>query len=129
MRISDWSSDVCSSDLSRSIAAPGEQEEGARVRMETTAAAAGCTRCHGSDGRGSAAFPRLAGQSADYLFASLLAFAAGRCHSGFMRVAAAGLDAAVMRQLAEHYGAPTPGWEGRATRRVATKQRGRPAPG
>src|SRR3546814_14854330 len=75
MRISDWSSDVCSSDLSRSIAAPGEQEEGARVRMETTAAAAGCTRCHGSDGRGSAAFPRLAGQSADYLFASLLAFA------------------------------------------------------
>src|SRR3546814_9350334 len=108
MRISDWSSDVCSSDLSRSIAAPGEQEEGARVRMETTAAAAGCTRCHGSDGRGSAAFPRLAGQSADYLFAWLLAFAGGRRHRGFMRAAAAGLDEAAMGRLAENEGAATP---------------------
>src|SRR3546814_8893939 len=128
MRISDWSSDVCSSDLSRSIAAPGEQEEGARVRMETTAAAAGCTRCHGSDGRGSAAFPRLAGQSADYLFASLLAFAEGRRHSGFMRAAAAGLDEEAVRQIAEHYGAATPEGDGGAARldRKSTRLNPRP---
>src|SRR3546814_19228148 len=53
-----------SAGASRSIAAPGEQETGARVRMETTAAAAGCPRCHGSDDRGRAAFTRLAGHSA-----------------------------------------------------------------
>src|SRR3546814_18976206 len=69
-----------SAGASRSIAAPGEQEEGARVRMETTAAAAGCTPCHGSEDPGSAPFTRLAGQSAAYPFPTLLPFPAGRRH-------------------------------------------------
>lgn len=73
-----------------------------------TAREAGCVRCHGEAGAGGAAFPRLAGQSVDYLEATLAAFAEGRRHSGFMRAAAAGLDDAAMRQLAEHYAAATP---------------------
>src|SRR3546814_2026114 len=78
MRISDWSSDVCSSDL---------------------------------------------------LFASLLAFAEGRRHSGFMRAAAAGLDEAAMRQIAEHYGAATPEEDARASRLEGNKTGGDAAAG
>jgi len=33
-----------------------------------------CSTCHGSEGRGSGAFPRLAGQHADYLIKQLLVF-------------------------------------------------------
>src|SRR5690606_18082276 len=46
-------------------------------------ALANCVRCHGSDGagRGNGAFPRLAGQSEDYLRASLQAYASGERNS------------------------------------------------
>ncbi len=33
-----------------------------------------CSTCHGADGQGSAAFPRLAGQHADYLVKQLMVF-------------------------------------------------------
>jgi cytochrome c553 len=66
---------------------------------------ADCARCHGRDGagRGVGAFPRLAGQSEGYLYATLEAYADGLRHSGIMQPAAAPLSEAEMRKLAEHY--------------------------
>jgi cytochrome c553 len=66
-----------------------------------------CVRCHGLDGlgRGSPAFPRLAGQRPVYLRNALTAYASGTRHSGIMEPIAAGLDAEVMRELAEYFSA------------------------
>jgi cytochrome c553 len=66
---------------------------------------ADCARCHGRDGagRGVGAFPRLSGQSERYLAATLDAYAKGARHSGIMQPAAAQLDEATTRRLAEHY--------------------------
>lgn len=66
-----------------------------------------CVRCHGSDGdgRGSGAFPRLAGQSEAYLLASLQAFARGDRRSGVMQPVAAGLSARAMQEMAQYYAA------------------------
>lgn len=73
-----------------------------------------CMRCHGSDGRGRGQpdIPVLAGQSATYLYKTLEAYASGRRGSGVMGTAAARLDPAVMRALAEHY-ASLPGLDHR----------------
>lgn len=64
-----------------------------------------CARCHGHDGtgQGRAAFPVIAGQSEDYLYATLKAFADGRRNSGIMRAATAQLSDAQLRELARHY--------------------------
>ncbi|QOR40749.1 c-type cytochrome [Billgrantia diversa] len=64
-----------------------------------------CTRCHGADGRGrgSGAFPKLAGQSETYLWTSLLAYAEGERNSGIMQPIAAELSETEMRTLAAHY--------------------------
>ncbi|HBJ83736.1 MAG TPA: cytochrome C [Verrucomicrobiales bacterium] len=64
-----------------------------------------CMRCHGHDGlgRGSGAFPKLAGQSIGYLQNALKAYAQGRRHSGIMEPLSAGLDSAAIRDLARHY--------------------------
>ncbi|MGH9900640.1 MAG: c-type cytochrome [Pyrinomonadaceae bacterium] len=70
-----------------------------------------CSRCHGADGRGGGlgAFPRLAGQRPDYLFASLQAYARGERHSGMMEPVAAGLSPDGMREIALYYaGLPQP---------------------
>jgi cytochrome c553 len=66
---------------------------------------ADCARCHGRDGagRGVGAFPKLAGQSEDYLLATLQAYALGARRSGIMQPAATGLSEAAIRQLASHY--------------------------
>ena len=64
-----------------------------------------CERCHGNDGlgRGEDAFPKLAGQNAEYMFLSLKAFASGQRHSGIMEPIAAALSPAEMRELADYY--------------------------
>lgn len=69
------------------------------------AVATSCSRCHGLDGmgRGIGAFPRLAGQRAAYLLASLQAYARGERHSGIMQSVAAGLDPGAMQQIAQYY--------------------------
>ncbi len=66
---------------------------------------ADCARCHGPEGggRGTGAFPILAGQNQAYLLASLKAYASGDRASGVMQPIAAGLDDDVLEQLAEHY--------------------------
>ncbi|MGH7503977.1 MAG: c-type cytochrome [Longimicrobiales bacterium] len=70
----------------------------------------GCRRCHGRTGRGRsiAAFPRLAGQSAAYLAASLDAFVSGARHSGFMQTAVASLDPGSVRELANYFASLEP---------------------
>lgn len=62
-----------------------------------------CERCHADDGREQPDIPVLAGQKSDYLLTTLEAFAAGRRPSGVMGAAAARVDPAVMRALANHY--------------------------
>jgi cytochrome c553 len=73
-------------------------------------AALACGRCHGVDGRGRgvAAFPKLAGQSADYLIASLEAYAQVERHSGMMQPVAAGLEVEQARAFAAYYSALPP---------------------
>ena len=70
------------------------------------AIAENCARCHGIDGlgRGTGAFPKLAGQRVEYLSSSLLAYARGERHSGIMEPVSAGLGADDIRTIAEYYG-------------------------
>ena len=69
-----------------------------------------CARCHGADGRGrgTGAFPKLAGQHEAYLYNALRAFASGHRHSGIMEPVAAGLSDGEMRELARYYAALPP---------------------
>jgi cytochrome c553 len=71
----------------------------------TRVLAESCARCHGFDGlgRGSGAFPKLAGQRAEYLLASLAAYARDERHSGVMQPVAAGLGDETRRALADYY--------------------------
>ncbi|HVL69783.1 MAG TPA: c-type cytochrome [Vicinamibacterales bacterium] len=64
-----------------------------------------CARCHGVDGLGgpAGAFPKLAGQRAEYLAASLEAYARGARHSGVMEPIAARLGLDDMRAIGEYY--------------------------
>jgi cytochrome c553/cytochrome c5 len=74
-------------------------------RAEPRAVATSCARCHGVDGlgRGSGAFPLLAGQQARYLDLSLQAYAKGERHSGIMGPIAAGLSVEEQGELARYY--------------------------
>lgn len=88
------------------VTPPDEETTEARAldpALRTVVAA--CAVCHGFDGagRGDGAYPRLAGQSREYLAATLDAFAKGRRHSGMMQAVAAGLNMAQRRTLAEYY--------------------------
>lgn len=64
-----------------------------------------CARCHGVDGlgRGTGAFPKLAGQSPEYLYHSLEAYARNVRYSGVMGPVAVGLTDDEMRKLAGYY--------------------------
>ncbi len=64
-----------------------------------------CALCHGADGlgRGTGAFPKLAGQSSEYLYQSLVAYARNDRNSGLMGPIAAGLSDQEMRELARYY--------------------------
>lgn len=64
-----------------------------------------CARCHGArgEGRGNAAFPKLAGQRRAYLFNALEAYARGERHSGMMEPLAAPLSHAQWAELASYY--------------------------
>jgi cytochrome c553 len=74
------------------------------------AAAASCARCHGihGEGRGSAAFPKLAGQKVGYQLAALEAYARGARHSGIMQPIAAGLRREQMRAVSEYFASSAP---------------------
>ena len=82
-----------------------------------------CWRCHGVDGtgRGSGAFPSLAGQRAAYLHAALRAFADRQRFSGIMATITASLDDQTMREAAAYYERlpSRPGGEGNDARAQA----------
>lgn len=69
-----------------------------------------CARCHGFDGmgRGTGAFPYLAGQKEAYLFNALRHFANGDRKSGIMQPIAGGLFESAMRDIAAHYAGISP---------------------
>jgi cytochrome c553 len=64
-----------------------------------------CAKCHGADGRGRGlgAFPKLAGQTSEYLYTAFEAFARGERHSGIMEPVATGLTSEEIRKLADYY--------------------------
>lgn len=74
-------------------------------KPEPRAVATNCARCHGVDGlgRGSGAFPGLAGQQVRYLELAMQAYAKGERHSGIMGPVAAGLTVEEMGELARYY--------------------------
>ena len=69
-----------------------------------------CARCHGLDGggRGSSAYPRLAGQRRTYLFNAMQAFAEERRHSGLMEPVAVALSVRQMRNIAAYFSTISP---------------------
>jgi cytochrome c553 len=86
----------------------GPAEYGRLARGDSAAAPHGtgeCARCHGADGngRGVAAFPKLAGQRGEYVRLSLEAFARGSRQSGIMRPVAMRLRAEDIDALAAFY--------------------------
>lgn len=80
---------------------PGRIAGGEPRRLED--ALPDCERCHADDGRSQGDIPVLAGQKYAYLFAALVAFASRERSSGVMNTAAARIDPALMRALADHY--------------------------
>lgn len=68
------------------------------------AGAGTCAGCHGENGEGSAAAPRLDIQSPEYLAAALMAFRQGQRQSGTMIAAASRLSDAEIEELAAHFG-------------------------
>lgn len=69
-----------------------------------------CAHCHGprGEGREVSAFPRLAGQQANYMYASLRVYAAGERHSGIMQPIAAGMSDEEMREAALYFARSDP---------------------
>jgi cytochrome c553 len=68
-----------------------------------------CASCHGRNGEGNAAYPRIAGLDAAYLEATLDAFASGRRQSGMMQPVAAALDEGQRQRLSLHFAGSPPG--------------------
>lgn len=64
---------------------------------------ASCFGCHGIDGRGGGAFPKLTGQPAEYLRRTLRAFANGSRRSAYMQLAASTLSDAEIDAIADHF--------------------------
>lgn len=64
-----------------------------------------CARCHGVDGMGrDGTAPKIAGQSRQYLTATLAGYASGKRASGVMQPIAAALSNTEIARLAAHYG-------------------------
>jgi cytochrome c553 len=91
--------------------APEPSAAGVRWPRAQTLVSNACARCHGMDGlgRGVPAFPRLAGQRAEYLKRALVAYARGMRQSGIMSPVAAALGDEDVRLVAEYYAGLTPG--------------------
>jgi len=75
------------------------------VAEGTTSGAVACARCHGFDGAsdGSGAFPRLDGQSPQYLAEQLRHFASGARQNALMQPIAKGLDDDEIEAVAQYY--------------------------
>lgn len=86
-------------------ASPGGALEGLAGGGAPPVVSSSCASCHGRDGlgRGSPAFPRLAGQSREYLQAALDAYARGDRPSGMMQPVAMALDPAQREEVARYF--------------------------
>jgi cytochrome c553 len=75
------------------------------VAQGTARGAVACARCHGFDGAsdGSGAFPRLDGQSAQYLADQLRHFASGHRQNALMQPIAKGLNDDEIDAVAQYY--------------------------
>lgn len=75
------------------------------VAQGTTRGAVACARCHGFDGAsdGSGAFPRLDGQSQQYLAEQLRHFASGARQNALMQPIAKGLNDEEIDAVAQYY--------------------------
>ena len=75
------------------------------VAEGTTTGAVACARCHGFDGAsdGSGAFPRLDGQSPQYLSEQLRHFASGARQNALMQPIAKGLNGDEIDAVAQYY--------------------------
>ncbi len=75
------------------------------VAQGTKNGAVACARCHGFDGAadGSGAFPRLDGQSPEYLANQLLAYTSGDRKNALMEPIARGLNDAEIKAVAQYY--------------------------
>jgi cytochrome c553 len=83
-----------------------ESQMGVRIVAEgTTRGAVACARCHGFDGAsdGSGAFPRLDGQSAQYLADQLRRFASGDRQNALMQPIAKALKDDEINAVAQYY--------------------------
>ena len=84
------------------------RELGAQIVAQGTKnGAVACARCHGFDGAadGSGAFPKLAGQSSDYLESELRAYLAGDRKNALMQPIAKGLNDAEIKAVSGYYAA------------------------
>lgn len=64
-----------------------------------------CAACHGPDGEGSGAIPKIQGRPADVLLDQLVRFRDGKEESTVMGRLARGYSPEQLRQLADHFGA------------------------
>jgi cytochrome c553 len=85
--------------------------------------AATCAACHGAHGEGLPAggFPRLAGQTAEYLAQQLRDFSNGKRNSPVMTPLAKPLDAQKIADVAAFYSAQSPPWAAATTKPDATQ--------
>ena len=87
-----------------SLAATPDAAAGARIASAGIAGGApACASCHGSQGRGSSAFPHLAATGAAYLREQLDAFAAGTRKNAIMQPIAQALTPEQRAQVAAYY--------------------------
>lgn len=86
----------------------GEADRGRALSIPSDPVVADCVRCHGEDGVGDGAFPRLDLQPQAVLLDALQAYEDGRRASGVMQTAAMGLTEEELEALAAFYAqAPT----------------------
>src|ERR1700682_3409448 len=80
------------------------------VAQGTTTGAIACARCHGFDGEadGSGAFPKVAGQSSQYLAKQLRAYATGARQNALMQPIAKKLKEAEIDSVAQYYSSLRP---------------------
>ena len=79
-------------------------------KLYTRGVAATCANCHGTEGRAQddATVPGLAGMSADYIAAQMLAFRNGERQATIMHQIAKGFSEEQTRQLADYFAAQQP---------------------
>ena len=90
-------------DGQRELARSQNGEQAKQSPTPPTVVIERCVACHGADGLGRDAYPKLAGQWHEYLVGSLQAYRDARRHSGTMGPIAAGLSDSQIEEAAGYY--------------------------